>query len=182
MSPSILAAAGGGQPHNNLQPYLTLNFCIAQQGIFPGTVLERWAREDATHAESTSIRRGSGRPRSPRLFLEGAGRRAAAADSPPSQDRRPLEPGRVRRAEGETFRITLDGRVVLLTLIEVTDGPISLGTEQFTLVFRGPRELVVRDGLYIVRHPTAGSARLFLQPGNDDDVDGLCEASFNLMR
>ena len=83
---------------------------------------------------------------------------------------------------GETFRITLDGRVVLLTLIEVTDGPISLGTEQFTLVFRGPRELVVRDGLYIVRHPTAGSARLFLQPGNDDDVDGLCEASFNLMR
>ena len=35
MSPSILAAAGGGLPHNNLQPYLTLNFCIAQQGIFP---------------------------------------------------------------------------------------------------------------------------------------------------
>lgn len=26
---------GGGQPHNNLQPYLTLNFCIALQGIFP---------------------------------------------------------------------------------------------------------------------------------------------------
>ena len=27
--------AGGGLPHNNLQPYLTLNFCIALQGIFP---------------------------------------------------------------------------------------------------------------------------------------------------
>ena len=79
---------------------------------------------------------------------------------------------------GETFRITLDGRVVLLTLIEVTDGPISLGTEQFTLVFREPRELVVRDGLASGTHQ--GSARLFLQPGNDDDVDGLCEASFNL--
>jgi microcystin-dependent protein len=26
---------GGGQPHNNLQPYLTLNFCIALQGIYP---------------------------------------------------------------------------------------------------------------------------------------------------
>lgn len=27
--------AGGGQPHNNLQPYLTLNFCIALVGVFP---------------------------------------------------------------------------------------------------------------------------------------------------
>jgi microcystin-dependent protein len=27
--------AGGSEPHNNLQPYLTLNFCIALQGIFP---------------------------------------------------------------------------------------------------------------------------------------------------
>jgi microcystin-dependent protein len=27
--------AGGSQPHNNMQPYLTLNFCIALQGIFP---------------------------------------------------------------------------------------------------------------------------------------------------
>ncbi|MHB8628922.1 MAG: phage tail protein [Aggregatilineales bacterium] len=27
--------AGGTQPHNNLQPYLTLNFCIAMQGVYP---------------------------------------------------------------------------------------------------------------------------------------------------
>lgn len=27
--------AGGGQPHTNIQPVLTLNFCIATQGIFP---------------------------------------------------------------------------------------------------------------------------------------------------
>lgn len=26
---------GGGQPHTNLQPLLTLNYCIALQGIFP---------------------------------------------------------------------------------------------------------------------------------------------------
>ena len=26
---------GGNSPHNNLMPYLTLNFCIAMQGIFP---------------------------------------------------------------------------------------------------------------------------------------------------
>ncbi len=30
-----LSLAGGGLPHNNMQPYLTLNFCIALQGIFP---------------------------------------------------------------------------------------------------------------------------------------------------
>jgi len=27
--------AGDGQPHNNMQPYLTLNFCIALQGVYP---------------------------------------------------------------------------------------------------------------------------------------------------
>lgn len=30
-----LSSAGGGQAHSNTQPYLTLNFCIALQGIFP---------------------------------------------------------------------------------------------------------------------------------------------------
>jgi microcystin-dependent protein len=30
-----LSPAGGSLPHNNMQPYLTLNFCIAMQGIFP---------------------------------------------------------------------------------------------------------------------------------------------------
>jgi microcystin-dependent protein len=35
MSASALAPAGGSQPHNNLMPYLTLNFCIALQGVYP---------------------------------------------------------------------------------------------------------------------------------------------------
>lgn len=35
MSGNTVAPAGGDQPHNNLQPYLTLNFCIALQGVFP---------------------------------------------------------------------------------------------------------------------------------------------------
>lgn len=32
---AAIAPAGGDQPHNNLMPYLTLNFCIALQGVFP---------------------------------------------------------------------------------------------------------------------------------------------------
>ncbi len=35
MSPQSLAPAGGSQPHNNMMPYLTLNMCIALQGVFP---------------------------------------------------------------------------------------------------------------------------------------------------
>jgi microcystin-dependent protein len=35
MAPEALATAGGDQPHNNLQPYLTFYFCIALQGVFP---------------------------------------------------------------------------------------------------------------------------------------------------
>jgi microcystin-dependent protein len=35
MASNTITPAGGDQPHNNLQPYLTLNFCIALQGVFP---------------------------------------------------------------------------------------------------------------------------------------------------
>ena len=35
LSPQALPPAGGNQPHNNMQPYLTLNFCIALQGVYP---------------------------------------------------------------------------------------------------------------------------------------------------
>jgi microcystin-dependent protein len=35
MSDQTISPAGGDQPHNNLQPYLTLNFCIALQGVYP---------------------------------------------------------------------------------------------------------------------------------------------------
>ena len=35
MYPGQIANAGGSQPHENMQPYLVLNFIIALQGIFP---------------------------------------------------------------------------------------------------------------------------------------------------
>jgi len=35
MNPFALQLAGGSLPHNNMQPYLVLNFCIAMQGVFP---------------------------------------------------------------------------------------------------------------------------------------------------
>ena len=35
MADQAVPPAGGDAPHNNLMPYLTLNFCIAMQGVYP---------------------------------------------------------------------------------------------------------------------------------------------------
>jgi microcystin-dependent protein len=35
MNPLAIAPNGGSLPHNNMMPYLTLNFCIALQGVYP---------------------------------------------------------------------------------------------------------------------------------------------------
>lgn len=35
MNPEAIGSAGGGQAHNNMQPYTAVSFCIALQGIYP---------------------------------------------------------------------------------------------------------------------------------------------------
>jgi len=35
LNPQSIGLAGGNQPHQNMQPYLVINFCIAMEGIFP---------------------------------------------------------------------------------------------------------------------------------------------------
>jgi microcystin-dependent protein len=35
MAPAAISAAGRGLPHNNMQPFLTVTFCIALQGVYP---------------------------------------------------------------------------------------------------------------------------------------------------
>ncbi len=35
LAPNAIPPVGGSQPHNNLQPYLTMTFCIALQGVYP---------------------------------------------------------------------------------------------------------------------------------------------------
>lgn len=35
MAPEALPPAGGDQPHNNMEPFLTFYFCIALQGVYP---------------------------------------------------------------------------------------------------------------------------------------------------
>lgn len=35
LSPNSIGPVGGGLPHENRQPYLTMNYCIALSGIYP---------------------------------------------------------------------------------------------------------------------------------------------------
>lgn len=35
LNAASIQAAGGGQPHNNIQPYLCVTYIIAMQGVFP---------------------------------------------------------------------------------------------------------------------------------------------------
>lgn len=35
MNATAVSASGGSQPHDNMLPFLTLNFCIALEGIYP---------------------------------------------------------------------------------------------------------------------------------------------------
>ncbi len=35
MAANMVAVVGGSLPHNNMMPFLTLNFCIALQGVYP---------------------------------------------------------------------------------------------------------------------------------------------------
>ncbi|HKF49543.1 MAG TPA: tail fiber protein [Terracidiphilus sp.] len=35
LNDNCIAPAGGDQPHNNMMPYLVLNWCIALQGVYP---------------------------------------------------------------------------------------------------------------------------------------------------
>ncbi|RHW77999.1 phage tail protein [Colwellia sp. RSH04] len=35
LSPATLGSSGGNLPHNNMQPFLGVNFCIAMEGTYP---------------------------------------------------------------------------------------------------------------------------------------------------
>jgi microcystin-dependent protein len=37
LHPNTIQQSGGSQPHDNMQPFLCINFIIATQGVFPHT-------------------------------------------------------------------------------------------------------------------------------------------------
>jgi hypothetical protein len=82
----------------------------------------------------------------------------------------------------EPFSILLDNRAAELVLLRIDNRDASPDSEQFTVVFQAPRELILADGTYRISHVTAGTTEVFLQPAGQDDRSSYYKASFNLLR
>ena len=112
--------------------------------------------------------------------------RANAAPAPPKTARGSLT-GPLRKSiflplVGQTF--TASGRSPSLTPMKLTrvyDGTRSVGTEQFSIVFSGPRDVRFLEGIYTIAHPVAGKTRMLLQPKGRDAYNRYYTAVFNLL-
>jgi hypothetical protein len=82
----------------------------------------------------------------------------------------------------EPFSLWLDQHAADLVLLRIDDDSDHPGSDQFTVVFQAPRELLLLDGTYRISHVTAGTTDVFLQPAGHDDRSNYCKASFNLLR
>ena len=84
----------------------------------------------------------------------------------------------------QKFNIQLANNTTLVVqLIEVTPGKkFEKDTERdpFSVVFRGPREITIPQGIYKIDHETAGQIEIFLVPIGPDEK-GMCfEAGYSL--
>ena len=78
------------------------------------------------------------------------------------------------------FRMLLDETVTLeLKLIEVKPGRSTPRQEQFSLLFQGPHEIQLHQGMFRLEHKKMGALDLFLVPVRKDDQSYFYEAVFN---
>jgi hypothetical protein len=111
---------------------------------------------------------------------------ALAAPVPPKTARGSLT-GPLRKSVflplvGQTFLVA--GRSPSLTpmkLSKLSEGTRSGGTEQFSLVFAGPRDVRFLEGIYTITHPVAGKTSILLQPKGSDAYNRYYTAVFNLL-
>ena len=85
----------------------------------------------------------------------------------------------------EKFKISAESvESVETELINVTElgpeaGPEAGGRRPFSIVFRGPEETYLAQGIYKVEHEKMGTLDLFLVPIGPDKVGMLFEVLFN---
>jgi hypothetical protein len=80
--------------------------------------------------------------------------------------------------------------VVNVKLVEVAERSAANGghpgpttrQERFSIVFHGPRERLLQQGLYQVQHDQLGDLELFLVPVGQDQTSIYYEAVFNRLR
>lgn len=75
-----------------------------------------------------------------------------------------------------------DAAPVALQLADVAETNISPEVEQFSLLFRGPRDASIPQGIHKLRHMQLGALQLFLVPLAPDALGTRFEAVFNRMR
>ncbi len=79
-----------------------------------------------------------------------------------------------------TFRVRLDDANTIATeLIEVSELKLCPQQERFALVFRGPNETLLGQGMRRFEHVEMGEFDLFLVPISRDDQGTCYEAVFN---
>jgi hypothetical protein len=82
-----------------------------------------------------------------------------------------------------TFAIpTEDATQVDLTLVEVSEFKVLPRQEQFAIVFRGPLDKFLGQGMRPLRHHVMGDFELFLVPIKQDEEGFYYEAVFNRIR
>jgi hypothetical protein len=72
-----------------------------------------------------------------------------------------------------------DDDVVVLELIECKDLGSTPNQEQFSIVFRGPREPFLEQMTYELEHDTLGEVLIFLVPVKQEPESFYYEAVFN---
>ena len=74
------------------------------------------------------------------------------------------DPAAFRAYVDTVFLVALKDQEVALRLVEVTEDPVSGPFRQFSLLFHGPAEPVLRQGTYEFRHETLKSDAWFTVP------------------
>jgi hypothetical protein len=80
------------------------------------------------------------------------------------------------------FRIALGDNTLEVELNTVSDLQLSPHQERFALVFRGPLQPLLNQGIYPFEHDEMGEFSLFIVPLRQDDDSTFYEACFNRMR
>lgn len=86
------------------------------------------------------------------------------------------------RVMNTRFRVNADSHPVDLLLIEATDLSSSERHEAFSVVFRGPRESLLRQAIYRLEHDGLGGMDVFLVPIGMEEDGILYQAIFNRIR
>jgi hypothetical protein len=84
---------------------------------------------------------------------------------------------------GAKFQVEADAENdVELELVEVSEVKLSAHQEEFSLVFRGPRESFLGQGTRPFKNEALGRFSLFIVPIRNDEVSYYYEAVFNRFR